>query len=640
MLNQRQASIISSLISKKNMHVQDIADVLQVSARTIKREISILNAAYPNLIISSKKGYALSDAAVARQLLQQFHESEQIPSNYKDRRKIILKQLLLNNKISINDLCACLYISDLTLLNDLNTLRKELAEFSINLHIQKDIVTISGSQRGIHKILLDMINSELEDSFFSVENIQNFFPNIDIQKLNQTITDILNKHQLFLDDYALINYIIHIAMMLKMPAHPHSIKEHIPQDIVWMHPEFQTLLEDIYTCLQHTHPGTYQFQDLKNASLLMMTRLMKEQSPNVMQMSDHTQRLLVEIIDAVRRNYSIDLKNDSFLIPFSYHLANLLIRLKTRKEVSDIQFRQIKNHYPLLYSISVFISKIIEKDSDCPVSEDEIALIALHIGNTIEQMRIIQTKVACIVLAPNYYAIGQTIADKLKQYFKDSLYVRYVITSIDQLNEKNDIDLIITTHFSTQSISIPTIVISPFFSERDIKNCMEIIDQIKNEKRQNKLLDKINFFFSEDAFFVDENFNDKEETIDTMCAVLYEKGYVNASYRNKIYEREQIASSAYDMIAIPHPLENKAERSIIAVCIEKKGIHWDGQKVNIIFMLSLKEEDRELFIEIFDFITLFLQNKELYKELLHTQSFDEFKQLFLSSSRHFERTDI
>lgn len=57
-------------------------------------------------------------------------------------------------------------------------------------------------------------------------------------------------------------------------------------------------------------------------------------------------------------------------------------------------------------------------------------------------------------------------------------------------------------------------------------------------------------------------------------------------------------------------------------------------------MLSLKEEDRELFIEIFDFITLFLQNKELYKELLHTQSFDEFKQLFLSSSRHFERTDI
>ena len=78
-------------------------------------------------------------------------------------------------------------------------------------------------------------------------------------------------------------------------------------------------------------------------------------------------------------------------------------------------------------------------------------------------------------------------------------------------------------------------------------------------------------FFIGGLIVFDENFNDKEETIDTMCAVLYEKGYVNASYRNKIYEREQIASSAYDTIAIPHPLENKAERSIIAVCIEKKG---------------------------------------------------------------------
>jgi lichenan operon transcriptional antiterminator len=79
---------------------------------------------------------------------------------------------------------------------------------------------------------------------------------------------------------------------------------------------------------------------------------------------------------------------------------------------------------------------------------------------------------------------------------------------------------------------------------------------------------------------------------------MMEKNYVDKNYKNEIYEHEEVAPSSYGNIAIPHPLSNDAISSVIAISINPTPIQWGSNKVNIVFMLSLQEENREHFKDI------------------------------------------
>lgn len=173
---------------------------------------------------------------------------------------------------------------------------------------------------------------------------------------------------------------------------------------------------------------------------------------------------------------------------------------------------------------------------------------------------------------------------------------------------------------------IPYFQIKPFLTHDDIHKCYEYVENIKQQKQI--ILKKLDYFFHENCFYINNGFKEKNEVIERVCDRLYELDYVDQNYKKKIYEREKISSSAYGYMAIPHPLNNDAKKSVIAVVIEKKGIYWSPYKVNIVFMLSLKEDDHEYFIEIFNFITILLQNEEIIKKLASIHDFQDFINIF------------
>ena len=105
---------------------------------------------------------------------------------------------------------------------------------------------------------------------------------------------------------------------------------------------------------------------------------------------------------------------------------------------------------------------------------------------------------------------------------------------------------------------------------------------------------------------------------------MIEKHYVDRSYKEAIYEREAISSSSYGNIAISHPLNNEAKSSAIAVSINPNPVLWGENKVNLIFMLSLAEDDKELFADIFDFITDIINEPSMFNKILSIKHFDEF----------------
>lgn len=605
------------------MTSNQLASLLNVSSKTIKRDIKDLNLIYPNIVLSDDKGYRINkDLALTVSNL-----NKQVPETYEDRKTIILKQLLTNNEIDISSLSDELYISSATLLNELTKLRSELDKYNLNLHIKKDVISISGSNKGKQKLLIELFNDELKDSFFSLDKIQQFFMVVNLKELKNTILSELNKNEYFLDDYSLTNYVFHVALLVENGI-KHSYQSKYDDKCVF-NEDLNTLCVNLYECLKEKYPNKFSFSDFLDASFLMLTRIARrDYIPDKdisLLINENVRNLVTSIIKSVKLNFAVDLDTEDFVIPFTFHVKNLLIRLENESQMVNLQFDQIKSQFPLLYSISVFIAEKIEKYANHKINEDEIAFIAMHVGVVIEKKSIEENKLKCIVVAPNYYALGDKIAKSLSKKFDDDLFIKDIyVSNVNSID--SDIDLCITTFGSSlkQINNVLTINVNPFLTDEDFNKISNSINFLKDKKKKAIVSKKLMYFINEELFFVNPKYKNRDEVINVLSKLLEKEGYVDEKFKDKLFQREEISSSAFDNIAIPHPLAYDSKKSVLAIIISKDGILWDKNKVNFIFMFALNADDHSKFADVFDSITYLFKDTHNEEKLLSIKSFDDF----------------
>jgi lichenan operon transcriptional antiterminator len=617
-----------------------LANHLDLSSRSISTYIAEINRKYDKLIISSNKGYRIQQKEKAIDIIQAA-PLMRMPGNYEERKKYILEKILLSQQCpTIDSLSDRLCISPLTLQNELSRLRTELSELGLHLKIKNNKLSIIGLDRDKRRLILDLINNELENSSFSLEEIQEFFSNVDLKNIKKIVLNVLKENEYFLDDYSLLNYILHIAIFIELNKDANTeVKEHVAHKLNFRDiasPHVYHIIEEIYSELKNVYGGNYTLEDFCEVSLSMMTSAVSNHITklHIDQLDElvgpEIEELLYEIVRSVRSTYSIDLKEDSFMIRFAFHLKNVLERVEHNINIRNSQFRKIKNDFPLIYVIAVYISNIINKKTNHTLSEDEIAYIALHIGVLMEEKKAYSEKLTCVVLAPDYYTVNRTLFRRINSIFSESLIIQNFLASIDDLSESDDYDLLLSTIEINPKIKTPHILIDPFLSETSINNVFQKIDEVKQLKIKRKMSDQFKYFFRSDLFFYDYPFKTNVDVIETMCDLMMEKNYVDKNYKNEIYEHEEVAPSSYGNIAIPHPLSNDAISSVIAISINPTPIQWGSNKVNIVFMLSLQEENREHFKDIFDFITHFISDKEFFSKIMNAKTYEEFIDILVS----------
>lgn len=633
MANVDKKFLTISFLSNQNNWVvtNTLATYLNISIRSVRYCIQEINAEYPNLIISSNKGYKI-DKERAREIIN-VHDNLSIPRNYEERKRHLITNVLLEKQqMSISELSDRLCISPVTLLNEISKIRNELSDYHLYVHIKNDIVTISGLSKDKKAVILNLINDEIKNSYFSIEKIQDIFTNVDLKRIEKIITNVLNKHEYFLDSYSLLNYVLHIALTIELKADKQDIRSQIDQESLSQlgAAHVQVMVQEIYHDLKKIYNTNYSLNDIYQASVLMMTRIVSNNMEGIRYeqiesiLGKHISDLLETIVKSVDNTYCVNLRNENFLIRFAFHLKNLLVRLEHKIPITNLQFSSIKNDYPLIYALSVHIANIIYQASGYILPEDEISYIALHVGVLIDENKAVKDKVNAIIVCPNYHVMGKNILKKLSSIYSENLLITNMVTSIRDDTDLSKVDLILTTEAIDSSIPIRHYIIDPFVSETNIRQIFDIIDDIKVNKKKNIFKDKIKYFFHEDLFFSGLDFKTDFDAIEYMCDIMISHHYVNDDFKEEIYAHENIAPSAYRDIAIPHPLNNKAKSSVIAVSLNPNPIKWGKSQVSLVFMLSLREEDRDLFSDIFEFITQILKDESIYKKIVHIQSFDEF----------------
>lgn len=635
-MDKREKGILKALKDRAGwMTATQLAAELGCSVRSVKSSVASLNSSWPNIIVSSHAGFRLGDAAVL--VRAEAASYSIIPQTAEERKQYTLRKLLMEERrCNMDVLAAELCISPVTLGNELPLLRSVLQDYDLTLRSRNNMLCIEGSEAAKKKLISRLLYDETKDFFSSMELIDSFFSDLDVHAIRENVTKMLMQQRYYLNNYSMSNLVLHIAITIERNRHGFFADEEEPCNrAVAIPAHIQHTVELLCRELEEKFEVHFSGSDRYTFCVVLFTRCVQEMPQDQGDMIEPPVRgLLMHISDKVKDTFDIDLEDHDFLVRFGLHLKNMLIRYHGGIEMRNPQLRVIKNNYPYIYDVAVFIASEIGKITGVYISEDEIAYIALHVGGLIEQANNERGKIHAVLLYPGYYEDGAALLRRIWRAFQDNLLLENLIATPEEIATVPVCELLITT---TPVLSIPqletvsVLEISNYLNSQDMARLAIRIDELKRKHLQNTMEANLKILFKPELFYYQPPYGTVKEVLLGLGGELESRGYTGPGFCQKLLEREHISSSAIGNIAIPHPLDMSALSTAIAVAIYPKGLRWNENIVNIIFMLAIRSEDRPLFRDIFDFTTGIVMEPNYFRSLMQAKTYDAFLKVLLSS---------
>lgn len=637
-MNNKQIEILQYLIKKNDcVTSSELQSLLNVSRRTVINYINDIKYECKGLIVSSKNGYQITNIPLAKSFINQNDNS--FIENYSERRIDLLHRMILGNEIiDIDEAADYLCISIATLHNDILKLNSELKKANLSIKTKKNKLYLIGSFKDKRKYITSLLNSEIEQRHFDLNSFQSIFNSVDVNQIQSLVLDILKEKDYFIDDYSLLNYVLHLSVVVEtLIQSPDTEFEENTLNFdyaSWLMP----IVEKIYEQLKQLYNINFSIKLILDASLLMSTRIISKNYgklpyDEVSNLLDkETISIVNTIIEQVNRAYGLDLKIDNFMVRFAFHIQNLLIRSKNNYFLPTNHFISIKNDYPFLYLIAEYIGSIIHQITNITLNEVEISYIALHLGVLMEEKQTYAKNINCAIVTYDYYNSGKLLFQKLSSEIS-GLYLSSVVSSYSFLEKQDNIDLIITTLPIDPTIDIPSVQVNMIPTREDYQLLIKKIEQLRSRLSTKEIEKNIRKFIKRELFFISNQFDSRNEVITYLCKKMEQNNYVNHEYMDAVLAREKIASSAYKNLALPHPVDNQfssIKESAISVLISSNPIKWEDDYVNYVFMLAFKSEDRNLTRDVFDFIISSLNNKQVNQKIIDCKDYDEFINTIIS----------
>lgn len=614
----------------------EISTALGYSVRSIKSYIHELNSTKPDMILSSQKGFLLNNYEHANELMKELNT--ELPQTKEERISYIIKKLVVEDTpYDLDRFADDLFVSPLTLQNELAALKSELANYDLVLKTKSNIAHIIGNERNKKRLISSMIYRETKAFNCTLPSIQPYFPEFDLKILKHIISNALISNSLFMDDFLLFNFIIHVAISMQRSSHDEYLHiENTGSGSLVFPDNIKEAIHSVANEIMQYFDIQLSDEDKNELAALLMSQtypreILDTQASGFECMITEEVNALFELIqNKIRHLFSINLNSEKFSLRFKLHLSNMLFRIRNNICLRNPQIGMIKTSYAFVYEIAVSIADVINQQYHFKLNEDEIAYIVLHIGVLIEEQKAFSNKVSVLIVNTQYGFFQMNLAEKIKLLLEQDAIITGIASSVDELTFYKDYDVIISTIPIYPLPSVPVIYISEQFSTTDISNVIENINRIKALRMKLIVEQKLRYLFNEDLFFFNQPFHSETDAISFLSDQLEQQGIVPADFKQRLLERESISPSAYGNIAIPHPLERCAKSSAIAVSIHPTPINWGQNNVNIIFMLAIHPSDQILFNDIFAFVTQIIANNHYLQTLITANSCQEFIKLLLS----------
>ncbi|MCH4168302.1 MAG: PRD domain-containing protein [Streptococcaceae bacterium] len=299
------------------------------------------------------------------------------------------------------------------------------------------------------------------------------------------------------------------------------------------------------------------------------------------------------LIQKVSEGVQIDLTQDSQLEEdLLIHLYQLILRTEAQTTIVNPLIDEIKLNYPSIYGVVWFALNDFYKASGFHFSEDEVGFVTIHFQAAIERIKHLNK---ILFVCPNGIGTSSFVSAKIRRILPNINSIETV--SIEKLKtmDLSDVDFIISTvNISPQAR--PVVQISPMVSTADMKRIMNyyidlIIDSESIRDDMQIVSEKTRKFMVNHIYF--DNFTSKYDALKFLIQQQkFQDQQLKQKFSRSVFEREALQSTYLDNgFAIPHGNPDFVENTTISILILDKPLKWENQKVDIIILLMIKEED-------------------------------------------------
>ncbi|HFL2520295.1 TPA: transcription antiterminator [Clostridioides difficile] len=600
-----------------------LANYLNVSTRSIRKYVNEINS-NGEFILSSKKGYKVN---LNNNCQTKVDSSENIsPDN---RLNLILKELIVNsNGINIFDLSEELFVSPATIEGDIVKANKFIGSYNLKIKQSKFLLKLVGNESAKRKLMSSIIFKETGSDFLSLFDVQKIYQEYNLTKLKENIIYILKKYNLFINEYAINNILLHLMITIdriKKNNYIESVEvvNYIDNNNdISISRDISNFLESEYNITLTSVELYYLVFQLTNKTTVLNYHEMDTKSLSNY-IDEHFVKLTKKIIKNVYDLYLIDLSDEEFVVKFTLHVKNLISRAKNNQVLRNQIPQKLKDSYPLIYDISVYICNQIQTLENVDIDEDEISYISLHVGSFFDRQKLLEDKVLCALITPNYYDLQFKIVRDLEKRFNESIEIIQIFSDTHNLDFDNKVDMVITTLPINDRCPIPFVYVNPYLNRKDYDNIQSKFIQIKDRKNILTVQNHLEMYFSESLFMKNIYLDSAKDYIKFMGNILYENKYVKPNYIDDVLIREKMSSTAFNNnVAIPHSMKMDALKTGVCLIVNDKPVKWGEEKVQIIAMIPIKE--KENFNYIFESFIEILSEWNNVKELTKADNYSSF----------------
>lgn len=626
MLTKRQNMIMTIMNNQKDWIVgKDLAKLLNVSDRTIRNDIAAINEFYADTMIESniRKGYRIQGEKVKR-----FTEEtkKEIPETGEERRWLILKTLVEHNQVNIYQLADQMCISEFSLENDMNKIRKLLDNYQgLKVIRQSNMLQLSGEEREKRPLYEELISYKISGNLWNLNKVAENFMRFDLLKVKELLKDIFEEFHYQMNEVRIPTLLIHVGVILERNFACHFLKEDEEQQGKYGREEYEIsrhFFEKIGARL------SLQVREAEICDFAIYLEHGKrkgycEEEQLQGLASDLVQHIIVEI----REHFDIDFSEDrEFRLGLEVHTVSLLKRHYANVEIDHTCLEEVKRKYPLIFEMGVWVCKIMEEHLNIIISENEISFIALHLGSAYERANL-RRKYRCLLICPHNQTVKDLCIQKIVNRFQDRMEIVDCMSYFEEslIREKN-LDLILTTQPVAHALDIETTEISMFFAHTDEAAVFQTLNRLDQIRYRNNFQFFILNLIREEFFTANMAVEEPEKIISDMCDKLYARGYVKENFKEGVLKRERLSpTSFFHGFAIPHNMSHQETiHSAISTAILKQPVQWGSYEVRFVLLLAITEENRNFLKIFFDWLDDIVSNPEKFARLLEVQDYQSF----------------
>lgn len=633
-MDVRYLNVLRALLDKypESVTAQNLSAELAVSLRGVRNYVKEINALYPGAILPSRSGYSVN-AETVHALLST--NREVVPQTAKQRTSYLLKTLLQRQSVNRFDVCEELFISLSTLQGVLSRVKGVLAEFDLKLEAAKDLLSISGTEQNKRHLYSHVLYEESHSNFMDAESIQKAFPDVDVSEIRACVDEVLSNYRLFANDYTLANLTLHIAIAVDRIRSGNVNTSH-RERMELVDPQKRKAAQEIAQLLTRRLKIAYTECEVDELTLLLTywvsfvdaDELGRDTLSEFVEAS--TLELVKEIALAVREVHGVDLNDEFFFVRFALHIHNLLKRCKNYRYNKNPLTESIKFSSPLIYEIAVYISSLVQERTGVVINDDEIAYIAMHLGNALCTQNEFERKIKAALYCPDYYDMNAQLARMITERFSSDIVLIKTCADEAQLRELENCELILTTVPIGGQTPCDFVKINAFLQGKSVGAVKQAIEMIQLRKRRAKFESYLRHIIAPELFEVSDAFENSKQVIRHMVDRLVAHGYVAASFEDEVLERERISSTAFNGFAAPHSLKMDAFHTGLYILLSPHAIEWRDKQVQLVLMLCFKSDERHIFHEIFDSLAMILNDSASFARLIQCKDYETFIQLVCS----------